>query len=407
MRRKKTWKLIAFIAAWLILISGCAGEMPDLGAVFMSTPTATPPNTPIPSPTATLVPDLDFDQDGLSNISELVKYGTNPYEQDSDNDGIPDGDWDERREYRYSVRVIMRIRQPFDLEAMNDDMFQDARIVEQEDAEGYSTLEILLFPITGIPLTPSAFPPTDLPQEVQAYTLPGLTTNFSQAMQEEVDNIVGNATNDVHAVYEILEWISINVRADRNRHARALVFYYTYEVDEAVYLRNLWPGVSGNVMQGTYLYADSMYWNSTTGDSCSYSTLMCSMLRAAGLPCRILQTLDPIYSHVEQSQEYVSTLERFWNDEYENHSAKPAEWLNHCYMEAYLGGVWVRVGETINFYQESRFYDAYQMQVDTLNIKILSVADLTEVNFSQTYPTNWITERPYYTLQIEDQDPIH
>ena len=73
MRRKTTWKLIAFIVAWLILISGCSGEMPDLGAVFMSTPTATPPNTPIPSPTATLVPDLDFDQDGLSNIAELVK----------------------------------------------------------------------------------------------------------------------------------------------------------------------------------------------------------------------------------------------------------------------------------------------------------------------------------------------
>jgi len=314
MRRKTIWKLIAFIVAWLILLSGCSGEMPDLGAVFMSTPTATPPNTPIPSPTATLVPDLDFDQDGLSNISELVKYGTNPYEQDSDNDGVPDGDWDERREYRYSVRVIMKIRQPFDLEAMNDDMFQDARIVEQEDAEGYTTLEILLFPITGIPLTPSAYPPTDLPQEVQAYTLPGLTTNTSQAMQEEVDHIVRHATNDVHAVYEILEWTSRNVRTDRNRHARALVFYYTYEVDEAVYLRNLWPGVSGNVMQGTYLYADSMYWNTTTGDSCSYSTLVCSMLRAAGLPCRIMQTLDPIYSHVGQSEEYDFALDRFLND---------------------------------------------------------------------------------------------
>jgi transglutaminase-like putative cysteine protease len=227
-------------------------------------------------------------------------------------------------------------------------------------------------------------------------------------MQEEVDHIVRTATNDVHAVYEILEWTSRNVRADRNRHARALVFYYTYEVDEAVYLRNLWPGVSGNVMQGTYLYADSMYWNSTTGDSCSYSTLMCSMLRAAGLPCRILQTLDPIYSHADQSEEYVSMLERTWNNDYENQpSGQPADWLNHCYMEVYLGGVWVRVGKTINFYQEPRFYEAYEAMVDTLNFKILSVADLTEVNFSQTYPTNWITERPYYTLLIEDQYAIH
>jgi hypothetical protein len=67
----------------------------------------------------------------------------------------------------------------------------------------------------------------------------------------------------------------------------------------------------------------------------------------------------------------------------------------------------VRVGKTINFYQEPRFFEAYDTAIDTLNIKIVSVADLTEVNFSQTWPTDWISERPYYTLHIEDQQPIY
>ena len=44
--------------------------------------------------------------------------------KDSDGDGTADGDWNERREYAYSVRTVLRYLPPFDEKGLNDD-FQE------------------------------------------------------------------------------------------------------------------------------------------------------------------------------------------------------------------------------------------------------------------------------------------
>ena len=75
---------------------------------------------------------VDTDNDGLSDFQETHKYLTNPNNTDSDGDGISDGDWNERREYAYSIRTILRFMHPFDEDALNDN-FQDANVLEQED----------------------------------------------------------------------------------------------------------------------------------------------------------------------------------------------------------------------------------------------------------------------------------
>lgn len=49
--------------------------------------------------------DPDRDGDGLSDFHETHKYGTDPAKADSDGDGVPDGDWLERREYEYTVQI--------------------------------------------------------------------------------------------------------------------------------------------------------------------------------------------------------------------------------------------------------------------------------------------------------------
>ena len=52
--------------------------------------------------------DKDSDGDGLTDLAERHKYGTDPARADSDGDGTPDGDWTERREHAYSVRLVVR-----------------------------------------------------------------------------------------------------------------------------------------------------------------------------------------------------------------------------------------------------------------------------------------------------------
>ncbi|NIR10158.1 MAG: hypothetical protein GTN82_32460, partial [Candidatus Aminicenantes bacterium] len=64
---------------------------------------------------------IDTDGDGLSDFQEIHKYLTDPTKKDSDGDGVPDGDWNERREYSYSVRTILQFMPPFNRAALNDD----------------------------------------------------------------------------------------------------------------------------------------------------------------------------------------------------------------------------------------------------------------------------------------------
>ena len=88
--------------------------------------------------------DADTDGDGLSDFQEIHKYLTDPAKKDTDGDGIPDGDWKERREYAYTVRSLLIVMRPAEVEAMNDD-FQDARLVE--DHGSYVGVEVIHYPL--------------------------------------------------------------------------------------------------------------------------------------------------------------------------------------------------------------------------------------------------------------------
>ena len=70
---------------------------------------------------------------------------------------------------------------------------------------------------------------------------------------------------------------------------------------------------------------------------------------------------------------------------------------SHGYMEVYLGGQWLRVDREIGIY----------CQAPGLYLKILSVGDWSEVDFTETWPVDWVQERPFYTLLIDDQEPKH
>ena len=60
--------------------------------------------------------DVDRDKDGLSDWVEIHKYRTDPKKADSDGDGVPDGDWLERREYQYTIRTVLQVMRPVTIE---------------------------------------------------------------------------------------------------------------------------------------------------------------------------------------------------------------------------------------------------------------------------------------------------
>ena len=340
-------------------------------------------------------PPIDTDHDGLADYEERVKYLTDPGLADTDGDGIFDGDWNERREYVYTVRVVMKIRQPFDIETMND-LYQDVRITDGSDQDGYTQIEAIIYPETVVDAYPSPYPLGDLPPGLQLYTQPGIATNYSPSMQSEVLQIVEGAETDVEAINQVFQWVSDETTYYLDYSIPEV--YYTYLEDGEVKVRNYNGSLPVEELLQTHYFADSMFQLRTHGTCTSIATLKCAMLKAAGIPCRVIQTIFPIYYHEDQAVPYANNLNREWHCVYEQPSGQSPWWCNHAFIEVYLGERWIRADWTVNIRHEDPL---------CLSLKILSVSDWSEVDFSETWPVDWIHSRPYYTLLLEDQEPQH
>ncbi len=75
--------------------------------------------------------DPDSDGDGLSDFQEVHKYRTDPNKKDTAGKGVSDGQWQQRREFTYSVRAVIRVMRPYNVKALNDD-YQDVRVLTRE-----------------------------------------------------------------------------------------------------------------------------------------------------------------------------------------------------------------------------------------------------------------------------------
>lgn len=337
---------------------------------------------------------IDSDNDSIPDYEEVVKYRTNPVKADSDADGIPNGDANEKREYAYTVRIEMLIRGPFDLRAMND-QFQDARLVKGPDGRGYSRIEAIIYPDTQDLMTAAAYPLTAVPKEARAYLEPGIATNFDSEMQAEVEMIAAGGRTDAQVVHRILEWVRTNT--DTYVKDRSIPeVYFTYRDGGKIGVRNYTDSMPAPDLLRTHYFAASMFAARTHGTCTSIATLKCAMLRAAGIPCRLIQTIAPIYSIQGQNIPYVDKLERGWDRAREGRAKENADWVNHAFLEVFLGKRWVRVDESAGIYMEMPKF---------LGLKILSLADWSDVDFSLTYPVDWVDSRPYYTLLVEDKEP--
>ena len=62
--------------------------------------------------------DPDSDGDGLSDFHEAHKYRTDPKKKDTAGKGVPDGDWQQRRDFTYSVRAVIRVMPPYNLNVL-------------------------------------------------------------------------------------------------------------------------------------------------------------------------------------------------------------------------------------------------------------------------------------------------
>jgi len=285
----------------------------------------------------------DTDGDGLSDYDEYCKYRTDPAKEDSDGDGKPDSDWDERREYTYTIRAICEIRPPSDIEMIND-LYQDAQGVSKKATLGDATVvEVLLFPFATPHVYAQPYPRRSLPNSLRQYVQPTVSMNFSPEMKEEVGNIVKHTATDIEAIEKILQWIGSETEL-----VRELPHWSYFNIVDG---KIVWHKSVGDLQRDeqfleTNFFGDSMFKKKVHGTCSSTAILRGTMFRAAGLPTRLIQTLPLITRYTGDPKPLGERLRM-------RVMAKGYDWgpgsggANHTYNEVFLNNCWVRVDDSI------------------------------------------------------------
>jgi hypothetical protein len=90
------------IAAPISAIVVFAGLLCQCSRVYSS------PNAASAAQAGVLSSDRDFDGDGLGDFAEVHKYFTDPNRRSTAGDGVPDGDWNRRKEFTYTITEVVQ-----------------------------------------------------------------------------------------------------------------------------------------------------------------------------------------------------------------------------------------------------------------------------------------------------------
>ena len=354
----------------------------------------------------TISTNADTDADGLTDYQEYCKYRTDPTLADSDGDGISDTHWDERREYTYSIRVVLDIKPPWDLQAMND-LFQDAQLVEGGQSD-YQRIEVILYPYASPVLLPTPYPNQLTSESFKAYVKPTYDLNYSPEMQTAIKQMLANETHTLGVIARLQHEVG-QMKLTTPLYAP---FIYTYmdqgelRVDQKFFQsmdRNVSETEIEEALAVNY-FGDSMFKRKQHGACISRARIFATMLRAAGIPARVLMSVPMLY-YYEGTGEWEHLMKNLSNEAVAgSYAYAPPSVPNevtivaHSHVEVYLNNHWIRLGYQLN---EGPLFAGTNLAF----IKIVDAVDFTHVDFTKNWtPGEWVTERPYRTVELSDQE---
>jgi len=280
---------------------------------------------------STAAGDLDSDGDGLSDFAERHKYGTDPTRADSDGDGTPDGDWSERREYAYSVRLVVRVLRP--AEAVCDD-HQDARVIEQ--GPRHVTLEVICYPFSDSPVEGRAGGDDE-------WLRPGPTSNWDEDLRARI--VAGLDAEGVRGQEDCARaaaWLLGHAHYDGSHFTTFLTEFADGKPRLAAWAKAD-PSIGEQWKRD--LFAKEMFLSGERGSCTSTAIYLAGGLRAIGVPTRLIYCIPPAdgtdpaqvalfrkgITHHRVRKTLVEALGGFGG------------WTSHTMNEVLVGGRWHRL----------------------------------------------------------------
>jgi hypothetical protein len=370
---------------------------------------------PVPSPKAT---DSDSGGDGLSDFQKVHKYFIDPHKKSAAGKHGSDSDWEERREFTYSVRAVIRIMPPYNLAAINDD-YQDVRVRSQ--TKDYAEIEVVSYPLNtnGEAITANPNWRKDY-AGMKEYLQPGVTTNWDDGLRKDLlaalakDGIDVDKLTDKEVVEKVARWILgrcsykpmfCTMFVDFPGGKKATVLPGV----EQAFQREKGDGKWTTEEQLAHeVFGKEMFYHRTRGSCTSSAVLLTTVLRALGIPTRMITAIpiadanDPeqialVEKGIRHHQVRVNILNGL--------RRAGRGFANHTYNEVFVGNRWRR----LNYHQLGQ--NILDEKYFGLMIHVHTFNDLSEARLAPTWgrryalglrDENFKTGNPYRLLEISD-----
>jgi hypothetical protein len=365
----------------------------------------------------TEVADSDTDGDGLSDFHETHKHRTDPTKKDSAGQGVPDGDWQQRREFTYSVRAVIRVMPPCNLKALNDD-YQDVRV--RKETKEFIELEVVAYPLNTNADAIKGNPNWKKDcAGMKEYLAPGITTNWDEKMRQDLlrelakDGIDPEKLTDKQVIEQVSRWLF-----KRSKHRNMFcTFYVAFRDGKPVVLEGLEkaferdkgdPKWTAQEQLEHELFGKEMFARKTYGTCTSTAVYQTTVLRALGIPTRIILCI-PLADGSDTAQvEMVAkglTNQRVRCDACLGALSGGGGFASHTFCEVFVAGRWRRLNyTTLGQNILERNYLGLMIHVHTFN-------DLSEANLATTWGARYAKgqrddvfrhSNPYRLLEVSD-----
>jgi hypothetical protein len=368
------------------------------------------------------VRDVDRDGDGLSDFHEQHKYLTDPGKADTDGDGVPDGDWRERREHQYTVRCVVQVMRPVTVEHLNDD-YQDVRVLDETPE--WVELEVILYPFNTVADAIVASPDWHRAAAgLRKWTAPGPTADWTPAMRGSLttalarDGIDASTLDDLALVQKAAAWLWKRAQYDDG----FTTFLTSFDAKGKPFVE---PELRAAAMSGCAaknltleqqwereISARGMFEHKVRGSCTSSAIYMNGCLRALGLPSRIVLCIPLIDASDEREHELVRLGLRAVEVRQcvlASAEGRRKSWASHTFNEVYVGGRWRRLNG------DRHGQNCFDPGLFGLMVHVGTWDDWAQAQMSKTIGRRQALQRadlfggpnPYSTIALRDEIGAH
>lgn len=285
----------------------------------------------------------------------------------------------------YTITTVMKLVQPYDVRAMNDE-FQSAKLLRQEG--GVGTFQITYRPFHRQVVTANPNWRID-DAKMTEFLKPRLCANWDAALKEQIlrdlraDGIDVSKLDDKTVVEKVSRW-ALNRSAFNSQFGLWMVEfqnghpYIPAKLDSA-FKREEPKGMSRQAIFDRELFGKGMYLNRTHGACTSSSTYMATILRAVGIPTRIILTIPSCDGNDPKQVETLTKAVRHHKTSRAITKASGPGFSNHVFNEVWVGKKWVRLN-----------YDRLGQPIvdadyEGLMTHVYTALDVSEVPFAKTW----------------------